>query len=184
MRASEVQQHILKLGALTARALPGSFTTTRPSRRGRGFTIVELVVVITILGIMAAFAAPRFTNNQAFSDRGYFEEVTNALRLAQKLAVGTGCPVRFVLDASGYSAAQQAAVANRCDINDTSWSSLVLLPDGRALQGTAPNGTVTTPTITIDFNSLGATNLATDQTITIGVLNLVVHAASGYVDVP
>lgn len=133
---------------------------------------------------MAAFAAPRFTNNQAFSDRGYFEEVTNALRLAHKLAVGTGCPVRFVLNASGYSAAQQAAVGNRCDVNDTSWSSLVLLPDGRVLQGTAPAGTITTPTITIDFNSLGATNLAADQTITIGALNLVVHAASGYVDVP
>jgi hypothetical protein len=48
----------------------------------------------------------------------------------------------------------------------------------------APAGTTTTPTITIDFDSLGATNLAADQTITIGALNLVVHAASGYIDVP
>lgn len=133
---------------------------------------------------MAAFAAPRFTNNQAFSDRGYFEEVTNALRLAQKLAVGTGCPVRFILNGSGYTAAQQAPVGNRCDVNDTSWSSMVQLPDGQVLQGTAPTGTITAPTITINFDGLGATNLAADQTISIGGLNLVVHAASGYIDVP
>jgi MSHA pilin protein MshC len=181
--ASEAQQRILKLGALTAWALPSSFRAHQ-SLRDRGFTVVELIVVITILGIMAAFAAPRFTNNQAFSDRGYFEEVTNGLRLAQKLAVGTGCPVRFLLNSSGYAAAQQAAVGNRCDVNDTSWSSTILLPDGRALQGVAPAGTTTTPTITIVFNGLGATNLGANQTITIGGLNLVVHAASGYIDVP
>lgn len=183
MIASEVQPRKLKLGALKGWA-PPSFVRAHHWPRARGFTIVELIVVITILAIMAAFAAPRFTNNQAFSDRGYFEEVTNALRLAQKLAVATGCPVRFILNGSGYAAAQQAPVSNRCNVNDTSWSSAILLPDGRALQGAAPAGTTTAPTITIVFNGLGATNLAADQTVSIGALNLVVHAASGYVDAP
>ena len=35
---------------------------TRMTRSQRGFTLIELVVVITILGIFAAFAIPRFAS--------------------------------------------------------------------------------------------------------------------------
>ncbi len=183
MAASEVQQRNLKLGTPKPWAsLPLYGQSHAPKQFG--FTVVELVVVITILATLAAFAAPRFTNNQAFQDRGYFEEVSSGLRLAQKLAVGSGCPVRFTLTTTGFEARQQAAVNNRCNLADTSWPVPILLPDGRPLQGVAPPGTTTSPAVTIVFNGLGATNLANNQLITVGGANLVVHAASGYVDVP
>ena len=45
-----------------------------------GYTLVELVVVITIVGILSAYIAPRFWSQQTFSDRGYVDELAAALR--------------------------------------------------------------------------------------------------------
>ena len=65
--------------------------------------------MIVIIGIVAAFAAPRFFDDRTFLQRGYYEELVAALKYSQKLAVASGCPVRVVIDAAGYAARQQAA---------------------------------------------------------------------------
>ena len=50
-----------------------------PAGDRRGFTLIELVVVITIASVLAAYVAPRFWSQQAFSDRGYVDELAAAL---------------------------------------------------------------------------------------------------------
>lgn len=59
------------------------------SRYGRssGFTLVELIVVIVLLGIVASIAGPRFANKAIFDERGFADEVRAAVRHAQKVAV-------------------------------------------------------------------------------------------------
>lgn len=52
-----------------------------------GFTIVELVTVMIVVGILAAIAIPRITKTDAFSSHAYRNEIASALRHAQKSAV-------------------------------------------------------------------------------------------------
>lgn len=52
-----------------------------------GFTIVELVVVITVVGVLSAVAGPKFIGNDVFEVSGAQSTVLSALRYAQKTAI-------------------------------------------------------------------------------------------------
>jgi MSHA pilin protein MshC len=101
--------------------------TASPRRHARGFTLVELVAVLVILGIVAAVVAPRFVDTAVFSERGYADEIATSLRYARRIAVASGCNVRFTVNAAGYSAAQPTV---RC-VTAGAWGVAVQSPDRR-----------------------------------------------------
>jgi MSHA pilin protein MshC len=156
---------------------PGHLTSSM------GYTLIELVIVIVILGILAGVAGPRFFSQQTFSERQYADELAAALRLTQKVAVATGCTARLAVAGVSYAAAQQAAAGNRCNTTDSTWSTPVVSPDGAALQGTAPNGTTASPAGNFQFDAEGKLSAAPGTTLTIGSHAITIDAATGFVQV-
>ncbi len=126
-----------------------------------GFSLIELIVVVLLLGILSVFAMGRLFDQNQFAARGFFDDTVNAVKFAQKLAVSTGCEVRVSFatpPTTGYRLNQRATT---CSTGP--FTRVVVNPANRsnAYENNAISG-LTVPTTTITFNAQGlASNDAT-----------------------
>jgi MSHA pilin protein MshC len=147
-----------------------------------GYTLIELVTVITLIAILAAVAGPRFFDTAVFRARGYADELAGAIRYSQKIAIATGCSVLFSATTSGYQATQQTASGNHCDSTATSWPTIVVNSDGQQVLGTVPSG-VTTAAFSLTFGADGLLSSGGGVSIAVGSRQLVISQVSGYAEV-
>lgn len=126
----------------------------RRPRCERGFTLIELVTCIIIVGLLAAVAGPKFFDTQPFSERGYASEIASALRSARHVAVASSCEVRLTIDpGAGYQALQRAPAGNDC--GGGAWTTPVVLSNSAPLAGVPPSGVVANPATVVIFNRDG-----------------------------
>ncbi|MFG3452624.1 type II secretion system protein [Stutzerimonas stutzeri] len=141
-----------------------------------GFTIVELVMTIVIMGILAAVVGPRFFDRKVFDERLFFEETVSAVRYAQKLALASGCLTQVNLDAGGYRLRRAANCVSGA------YSAEVQGPDGQIPFANAevPAGVpVSATNFPVVFDSLGRPSSAASATI--GAFTFSVTAETGLV---
>ncbi|HEY9146129.1 MAG TPA: prepilin-type N-terminal cleavage/methylation domain-containing protein [Thiobacillus sp.] len=77
----------------------------------RGFSMVELILVIVVAGILAAVAVPRMLGRTGFDTRGFADQLAATVRFAQKLAVAQRTHVYVRLTASDATLCYDAACA-------------------------------------------------------------------------
>ena len=63
-------------------------TNNSPVRMSQsGFTLIELITVVVVLGVLSIYAAPRGFIGKDFYDKGFHDETLSYLRYAQKTAI-------------------------------------------------------------------------------------------------
>jgi MSHA pilin protein MshC len=137
----------------------------------KGFTLIELVMTLVILGILSATFSPKFFQLSAYQQRVFFDDTLAAIRYAQKLAVATGCNVQVSIAGNLFSL-KRPGVANRSQCASTTalnFTQNVAHPGSGETQYSGSQSGVTLTSATFYFNALGAASTGLD--ITVGSTN-------------
>lgn len=85
--------------------------TGRRFMRCGGFTLVELIITMIVIGILAVVAMPRFANQLTFETRGFVDQTVATLQYARKVAVASGRNVCVSASSGGNTLTQTMATA-------------------------------------------------------------------------
>jgi MSHA pilin protein MshC len=146
-------------------------------RHGAGFSMVELIVTISIIGLLAAFTIPRFVSIQGFDSRGFHDEAIGVVRYAQKTAIAWRRTVFVCVTATEI----RVGTASGC-------AAAIVHPtkESGQLTATAPSGVTLASVAEFSFNGIGRPSAATTITFSSTIAGdpprrIVVEAETGYV---
>lgn len=146
-----------------------------PSRRPaqRGFTMVELVAVMLIMGIVAALAMPRLTDRRLLQERGVRDQLRGMLLASRQLALTQEREVCVLLLPA--SARVVYAPGGAC-----SPGANVAGPGGATQwRLDAPAGVVLSGPAQLRFNARGQPMPAVEAVVMVGSLSLALSHETG-----
>jgi MSHA pilin protein MshC len=154
----------------------------------RGFTLVELVVIMIVIGILAVVVLPRFDLLKGFDEIGYRDKVKATLEYARKAAVAQRRYACVALAGNSLTLTRELAVPESTSGNCTGHPDLALPTSDRSCPGSpsnqicAPGGVTLTGTASLRFSPLGRPDAAASYAVTgDSAATITVEAETGYV---
>ena len=139
-----------------------------------GFTIIELVVTILIVGILSISVGPRFFGTISYQNRKATDDLLSALRYSQQVAMNRGGDIELILTPTNFTVQRSGGGSLRS-------------PDGLIpYTKTFPATITAVATSTIRFNSIGqpvnstSIPLTNNVVLNIGSSTITVEADTGY----
>lgn len=143
-----------------------------------GFSLIELVVTLLLVGILAVTVIPKFFDRSAFDSRGFHEQTLAVLRYAQKSAVAQRRMVCVAFTASSVvlTLASAPPPSTACDANLTG-------PDGSSPYTVAAPAGAAYVAVPAGFYFTALGQASAGQTLQVsGVLaTITVEGETGYV---
>lgn len=147
--------------------------------RKHGFTLVELVMTLLIIGILAIVALPRLELLRGWDEIGYRDRVRATLEYARKTAVAQRRTVRVTIAGSGLTVEAQRQTPE--GEGAAAWAPLAL-PGGNTHAFAAPSGVGLTPADdVVTFSALGRPDGGRVFTVSGGVGTITIEAETGHV---
>lgn len=154
-------------------------------RADRGFTLVELITIMILIGILAVVALPNLNLAQGFGATAFRDRVAASLRHAQKSAVAKRRMVCATITPGSLTLTVDAAFgAGTCGV-------AMIGPDGSAIAAASPSANVTltaAPAGPLHFQPSGAVTsdaaglFPTTYTLTVtGEPSITVTGTTGHV---
>ncbi len=121
----------------------------------KGFTLVELVVMLVVIAILAAIAIPRFVSGDAFSSRSFFDESRSIVRYAQKVAIAQRRLVFVNVTPTRVEACYDAPCLARVPSPVDASDALGAHTDSTETRWKLDAGRITMNVVNFTFNGLG-----------------------------
>jgi len=151
----------------------------------RGFTLVELVIVLALVSILSVAAVSRFVSMSALNNQVFYDDLMTSVRYAQKFAIGTGCHTQVNLTNTTLTLTQ------RTNCTAGAFTVAVVDPGNRSASSftrVAPTGiTIITGggVWPIYFNGLGQASQVSNSavntfTVTVGTRTFTIVGETGF----
>ena len=136
-------------------------------------------MTLVIVGILSATAMPKVFSYATFQQTGFFYDMLNAIRYAQKLAVATSCNVRVTIAANQYTLTRPSARTYCASTSAGNFTQAVIRPgSGEASYQGSLSG-VTLSSATFYFMAKG--NASSAYILIVGSHQITVTPDTGYV---